>query len=125
MTFEDFFEYWNKNNRSLLKKHRLIAPLKSNKLLQQRFKKAISDGLNHEILTTALDEICHFLQTDDFWRTRIKKQGIPWFFQERKSDGSPNWCWFYEHRMDRLENEAEQKAIHDQAFNFNKSEELP
>lgn len=126
MTFEEMVSLWNLHSRNYLKRHRLIAPLASNKLLMARFESALENGINQEIATQAILEVKHFIDTDTFWGKRRKKQGIPWFFQERKSDQTPNWCWFYEHRLDRIEEEEEKTELQNNVFQFDKTgEELP
>jgi len=124
MEFEQFFKLWNKESRGWLKTHRLIKPLINNKLLLKRFKES---EITAEITFSAIEEVKWLMQNDDFWAQRRKKQGIPWFFQNRggHQEGEPNWAWFYEHRENRLDLEEDKKEEYANVFNFEKVQELP
>jgi len=124
MEFEDFLKVWNTQGKGYLKTHRLIKPLLKDKLLMKRFT---DSELELDIAMSAIMEIKHLMDNDDFWRSRKRKQGIRWFFQNRggKQEGEPNWVWFYEHRENRLEEEQEKKEQHENVFKFEKVGELP
>jgi DNA modification methylase len=124
MEFEQFLKIWNNKGKGWLKTHRLVKPLLNNKLLMMRFKESEIDSA---ITECAIEEVKWFMQNDDFWAKRRGKQGVPWFFQYRggKQDGEPNWVWFYEHRVNRLELEEDKKEEYQNVFKFEKTGELP